>query len=64
MGRKRGSFYIEREELIVLVEAIKRQEQDSVEALRNAFTSYLDRYFHAKIPQHDVAEMEKWEMMH
>ena len=58
MGRKKGEFYIEREELIALVEAIKRREPNSLEALEKAFKKYLERYFGAKIPKEDKVAQE------
>lgn len=58
MGRKKGSFYIEQEELIALVGKIQRREPDSMEALEKAFKGYLARYFHAKIPQYDKVAQE------
>lgn len=58
MGRKKGSFYIEQEALIALVEKIKRRDPDSMDALEKAFKGYLARYFHAKIPQYDKVAQE------
>ena len=60
MGPKRGSFYVEEEILIRLVEGLKQDDKEAKEEFEKVFNGYISRYIHTKTHcEQDVEDLTK-----
>lgn len=53
-NREKGAFHVSEEQLIPMVEGLKRGENDAVTLMRKLYRGYISRYLATKVPYQEI----------